>query len=92
MKTGHFFATRIELGGKLHSSEDMKSFGTATEAETASAMKISASASFSAPVVQASASYGRETQNNSSGGDKVSNLQRSVSWQAQGGDTLLCNK
>jgi hypothetical protein len=70
----------------------MSTFAGATTAEAASAMKASASASLSGPWIQLSASYAKEKQENSSGGNKISQLQRSISWQAQGGDTLLCNK
>ncbi|KAF3392672.1 hypothetical protein F1880_008622 [Penicillium rolfsii] len=90
-KFGHFFATRVELGGRLYSSEDLKAFGEASEEEAASAMKASASASFSGPSAQASASFSKEGQQASSSASSISHLQRSISWQAQGGDTLLCN-
>ncbi|CAI7567911.1 unnamed protein product [Penicillium glandicola] len=91
-KYGHFFATRIELGGRLFSSEKFSALGSKTEDEAATAMKIAAAASFSSRFVSGSASYGQENQANSNNSNSNRSMQRSISWQAQGGDTLLCNK
>lgn len=91
-KYGHFFATRIELGGRLFSSEKFSSLSTAEKTKTANAMKIAASASFSSTYASGSASASNE--DSSAGSDEKSNssMQRSISWEAQGGDTLLANK
>ncbi|OGM42255.1 hypothetical protein ABOM_009045 [Aspergillus bombycis] len=91
-KYGHFFATRIELGGRLFSSEKFSTLGTSSESEATKQMKISASASFSSKYVSGSASYGQENAQSSQDSDSRRSLQGSISWQAQGGDTLLCNK
>ncbi|OQD81684.1 hypothetical protein PENANT_c026G06275 [Penicillium antarcticum] len=90
-KYGHFFATRIELGGRLFSSEKFSALGSTTEDEAASAMKIAAAASFSSSYVSGSASYSQENQTNAKNSSSNRNMQSSISWQAQGGDTLLCN-
>ncbi|KAJ5889248.1 hypothetical protein N7504_010058 [Penicillium tannophilum] len=90
-KYGHFFATRIELGGRLFSSEKLSAFGKATAAEAAKAMKVSAAASFSSKYVSGSASYSQEDQTNGKDSSSTQSMQSSISWQAQGGDTLLCN-
>ncbi|KAJ5560565.1 hypothetical protein N7513_002964 [Penicillium frequentans] len=90
-KYGHFFATRIELGGRLFSSEKLSAFGKATAAEAAKAMKVSAAASFSSKHVSGSASYSQEDQTNGKSSSSAQSMQSSISWQAQGGDTLLCN-
>ncbi|OQE08168.1 hypothetical protein PENFLA_c144G00644 [Penicillium flavigenum] len=90
-KYGHFFATRIELGGRLFSSEKFSALGTAKEDEAASAMKIAAAASFTSSFVSGSASYGQEDQTNSKNCKSNRSMQSAISWQAQGGDTLLCN-
>ncbi|KAJ6148985.1 hypothetical protein N7471_000184 [Penicillium samsonianum] len=90
-KYGHFFATRIELGGRLFSSEKFSALGTKTEDEAATAMKIAAAASFSSSFVSGSVSYGQEKQTNAQNSSSNRAMQSSISWQAQGGDTLLCN-
>ncbi|UKZ48269.1 hypothetical protein TrVGV298_002492 [Trichoderma virens] len=90
-KYGHFFATRIELGGRLFSSEKFSTLGSASEADATKAMKIAASASFSSSFVAGSASFGKEDQSRSASGSSNRNMSSSISWQAQGGNTLLCN-
>lgn len=89
---GHFFATRVQLGGTLFSSEDSSTFGKTTQAERASAMKASASLSFSSPYFQASLSASHEAQTASATEAKDSKFAKSIAWKAKGGDTLLCNK
>ncbi|PLB46668.1 hypothetical protein P170DRAFT_511363 [Aspergillus steynii IBT 23096] len=54
-KYGRFFPTRIELGGRLHSSEESTSSTTAGKADQAKSMRAAAALSFSSPYVQASA-------------------------------------
>ncbi|PIG84232.1 hypothetical protein AARAC_006018 [Aspergillus arachidicola] len=91
-KYGHFFATRVELGGRLFSSEKFSTLGTSSESEATKQMKISASASFSSKFVSGSASYSQENGQSGQDSDSRRSMQGSMSWQAQGGDTLLCNK
>jgi hypothetical protein len=90
--TGHFFATNVELGGKLFSKEEFSSSDVGKTAEKSNAMKISAALSFSSPVVQASASYSQESQSASGSASQTSNMSKALSWEAVGGDTTLCNK
>jgi hypothetical protein len=89
---GHFFATNVELGGKLFASERFTSNEESEVSERANAMKISASASFSYGAYQASASYGTETQTLNRTTSGASRMEKSLSWEATGGDTILCNK
>ncbi|KAJ5275573.1 hypothetical protein N7505_004118 [Penicillium chrysogenum] len=90
-KFGHFFATNVELGGKLFSKEEFSSSDVGKTAEKSNAMKISAALSFSSPVVQASASYSQESQSASGSASQTSNMSKALSWEAVGGDTTLCN-
>ncbi|KAF2756483.1 hypothetical protein EJ05DRAFT_512139 [Pseudovirgaria hyperparasitica] len=90
-KFGHFFATRVQLGGTLFSSEASAAFGDSSDSEKASAMKASAALSFSSPYAQASISASREEINASATSNKESMFAKSIIWQAKGGDTLLCN-
>ncbi|KAE8141608.1 hypothetical protein BDV38DRAFT_268395 [Aspergillus pseudotamarii] len=91
-KYGHFFATRVELGGRLFSSEKFSTLGTSSESEATKQMKISASASFSSKFVSGSVGYSQENGQSAQNSDSRRSMQSSISWQAQGGDTLLCNK
>jgi hypothetical protein len=89
---GHFFATNIELGGKLFATEQFTSEDTKSTSEKANAMKMSAAISFSSSWVQGSASYSKETQHAESSSNQFSSMNKALSWEAVGGDTTLCNK
>ncbi|EAW24712.1 uncharacterized protein NFIA_101960 [Aspergillus fischeri NRRL 181] len=90
-KYGTFFASRVELGGRLHSSESSDSFAEGKVEERARALKISAAASFSSTYVQGSASGSYEDSSNHSSNRQNSSLSTNLAWEAKGGDTLLCN-
>ncbi|KAF7162456.1 hypothetical protein CNMCM5623_007747 [Aspergillus felis] len=90
-KYGTFFASRVELGGRLHSSESSDSFAEGKVEERARALKISAAASFSSTYVQGSASGSYEDSSNHSSNRQNSSLSNNLAWEAKGGDTLLCN-
>lgn len=89
---GAFFATRIELGGRLHATEDSDALGTATVSDKSQAMKKAASLSFASPWVQASASGSSSSSTGNHEENSGSSLSVSMTWEAKGGDTLLCNK
>ncbi|KAK2756961.1 hypothetical protein FQN54_004929 [Arachnomyces sp. PD_36] len=88
---GQFFATQVQLGGRLHAAEDVKSSSTSTKEEKANAFKAAVSASFAGPSAQGSASYSHESKSASEGTEQKVSYNKSMSWEAQGGDTLLCN-
>ncbi|KAF3063460.1 hypothetical protein CFAM422_010123 [Trichoderma lentiforme] len=90
-KYGHFFATRIELGGRLYSSQESSSIGGADATENATAMKAAASLAISSSFVQASASASHEKQKADNDATNTNKFKASISWEAQGGNTLLCN-
>ena len=89
---GHFFATNVELGGKLFASEQFSSSETGEATERANAMKASASASFSYGSFQADAIYSQESQSKVATTSQESRMAKSLSWEARGGDSILCNK
>ncbi|KAJ5835841.1 hypothetical protein N7447_001867 [Penicillium robsamsonii] len=88
---GTFFARRVELGGRLHSEQESSEFGESTVSQRSHSMKVAASVSISSSFAQASASASHENQSNSKDSNEKSSLQSSITWEAQGGDTLLCN-
>lgn len=89
---GHFFATNVELGGKLLAKEQFTSSDRADTAEKANALKVSAALSFSSPWVQGSASYSKDKQHAENSAHQTSRMSKALSWEAVGGDTTLCNK
>lgn len=88
---GHFYASRVELGGRLFASESYDVLGAKTESEAANALKRAAGLSFSSTYVKGGGKYRDEDQNRSAESDESKSLQSSFTWQAQGGNTLLCN-
>ncbi|KAK2782960.1 hypothetical protein FQN52_000512 [Onygenales sp. PD_12] len=90
-KYGTFYATRIQLGGRLFCTHSKESSGTASEADRTSAFKAAASASFSSPFATGSASASYEQGGATKSLDKAADLNVSIAWEGQGGDTLLSN-
>ncbi|PYI23913.1 hypothetical protein BO99DRAFT_428186 [Aspergillus violaceofuscus CBS 115571] len=90
-KYGRFFATRVQLGGRLHASEESTSTDAASTAAQAKSMRAAAALSFSSPWVQASASVSHSNASSSSSESKDSSSISTISWEAQGGDTLQSN-
>ncbi|KAI9041140.1 Membrane attack complex component/perforin [Aspergillus affinis] len=90
-KYGHFLPTRVELGGRLHSTEQLTQDNKSDAASVSHALKVAASLSFSSPYVQASASASHEHLEESKSQAQASSLSKSICWEADGGDTLLCN-
>ncbi|KAM4054632.1 MAC/Perforin domain-containing protein [Hirsutella rhossiliensis] len=88
---GEFFSSRVQLGGRLFATEDVASSASSSSREVVSAMKAAASASFSGWGASASvsASHGQESKASQSGSTRSATM--SLTWQANGGDTLLCN-
>jgi hypothetical protein len=89
---GDIFAQEVQLGGRLSSTEENSSTTKAITEEQKSQFKAAASASISSSFAQASfsASHGRGHEDTKSGKD--AKMQKSISWEAKGGDTVLCNK
>ena len=89
---GDYFFTHIELGGRLYSSKKLSAFETDNVDLAASTFKGAAEASISASFAKGSAAYGRETGTSTVNERNTRDSNMSIVWQAQGGDTLLCNK
>jgi hypothetical protein len=82
----------VELGGKLFASEQLLSKETANKTRTANALKINAKASFSKGIYQLNAEGKHEDQKQKEEMHQNSRMQSTLSWEAQGGDTTLCNE
>ncbi|EED21115.1 conserved hypothetical protein [Talaromyces stipitatus ATCC 10500] len=90
-KYGTFYSRRVQLGGRLYCSNAKESSGQASETERTAAFKAAASASFSSAFATGSASASYEQGGASKASEKAADLNISIEWQAQGGDTLLSN-
>ncbi|KAI6764297.1 hypothetical protein HG530_008086 [Fusarium avenaceum] len=90
-KYGHIFSKRVQIGGRLSSSEKVTSTQDTSTQTQIRKLKANASASVSSSFFQASASYSNEKQSNESKSSDAKSLEKSMAWEATGGDTLLCN-
>ncbi|GIJ82096.1 hypothetical protein Asppvi_000599 [Aspergillus pseudoviridinutans] len=90
-KFGHVFVPHVQLGGRLYSVESTSSIAGSTTQEKASALKAAASASVSGFGFQASVSASHETTKDEKVERSHSSSSHSITWHADGGDTLLCN-
>lgn len=91
---GDYFTTRMQLGGRLFASEEFDGKNSASAKDVKSSLKVQAALSFR--TVQgggkgsgeAGVGHGKGDANSRADARSESTLQ----WQANGGDTLLCNK
>ncbi|KAM0355040.1 hypothetical protein ACHAPU_000890 [Fusarium lateritium] len=90
-KYGHIFSTRVQLGGRLSSSQKVVTSDNSSVEEQARQLKASASASVSSSFFQASVSASHEKQSKESNSSAKKDFSSSMAWEATGGDTLLCN-
>ncbi|RBR26472.1 uncharacterized protein FIESC28_00766 [Fusarium coffeatum] len=90
-KYGHVFSRRVQLGGRLSSSERVVSTQGSKVEEQAEKLKASASASINSSFFQASVSASHEKQSKEGSSSSKRDFSSSMAWEATGGDTLLCN-
>ncbi|KAJ1709258.1 hypothetical protein NYO67_8591 [Aspergillus flavus] len=90
-KYGRLFAMRVQLGGRLHAAEESTARTSAEKAEHAKSQRAAAALSFKSPYVQASANVSKSSAEDSSSATQNSSSNKSMCWEAKGGDTLLCN-
>ncbi|KAK6866421.1 hypothetical protein PG995_002949 [Apiospora arundinis] len=88
---GEFFSSRVQLGGRLFATEEAESETKSATDNVKKSMKAAASVSFSGGGYGASASTSAASQSSASTASKSSNSVSTLTWQANGGDTLLCN-
>ncbi|RDA89511.1 hypothetical protein CP533_3920 [Ophiocordyceps camponoti-saundersi (nom. inval.)] len=89
---GEFFSTRVQLGGRLFATEDVTKETAGGSSGMAKSMKAAAAASFSSTFVNASVSASYGSKEKSTEKESSASSAMSLTWQANGGDTLLCNK
>ncbi|KAF5710975.1 membrane attack complex component perforin [Fusarium globosum] len=89
---GEFFSTRVQLGGRLFATENVTGTSASSTSDMVKSMKIAAAASFSGWGLSAdiSASHGKGNESHES--KESHKMESALTWQANGGDTLLCNQ
>ncbi|KAF5667330.1 membrane attack complex component perforin (MACPF) domain-containing protein [Fusarium heterosporum] len=90
-KYGHIFSRRVQLGGRLSSSQKVVATEKSNVKDQAQRFKASASASVNLSFFQASVSASHEKQSKESNSSAGRDSSSSMAWEATGGDTLLCN-
>lgn len=89
---GTTFATSITLGGRLHSTKKIVGTDKGHLDQKKTDLRAAAGASFSSPWVSGSASYAQRDDQAHSESDSTMKKSLSLTWDARGGDTLLCSK
>ncbi|KAE8346384.1 hypothetical protein BDV24DRAFT_158621 [Aspergillus arachidicola] len=91
-KFGEYFSTQVQLGGRLFASEEFDSHSVSSAKDTKESLKVQAAASFKTPLgAGGSSSFGYGRARNEAESSSNSNLTSTLQWQANGGNTLLCN-
>lgn len=92
MGLGEFFTTKVQLGGRLHASEELTTADAANMQEAKQSMRAGASASFNPSRNTGSVTVKSDSGSSGENGEYYRSLARPISWEASGGDPLLCNK
>ncbi|KAK8115764.1 hypothetical protein PG984_012266 [Apiospora sp. TS-2023a] len=90
-KYGEFYSSRVQLGGRLFTSEEVTDTAAAATQSLKKSMKAAASASFSGYGYGGSVSASHAASAGQNAANANSSSLHSQTWQANGGDTLLCN-
>ncbi|KAJ9227130.1 hypothetical protein DTO027B5_862 [Paecilomyces variotii] len=90
-KFGSFFSTKVQLGGRLHSTQESAAVTGSNIGEKTKRLKISAGISFAGPGVQATLKGGYGSDTNKTNETSSAAFDSQMAWDAKGGDTLLCN-
>ena len=91
-KYGHSFSRRVQLGGRLSTSEVIDKDTTDDIKDQATKLKVAAALSVSHAFAQVSIKGSHENQSREVNKKSQQNLKSNIAWEATGGDTLLCNK
>lgn len=89
---GECFSTHVQLGGRLFASEEFDSSSETDASDTKKTMKAQAAASFRSFAVVGSVSGGREGTDGEKKNSSAGRHESTLTWEANGGDTLLSNK
>lgn len=89
---GECFSTHVQLGGRLFASEEFDSSSKTEASDTKKAMKFQAAASFRSNAVVAGVSGGRGESDGEKKNSSAGRHESTLTWEANGGDTLLSNK
>lgn len=89
---GRYLPTRIQLGGKLTTSQEYNAQDNVSITEKKKAMKWSAAVAFNTPWGGASFNTSHDNQTGSAGNTNNASMAGTMNWEACGGDTFLSNR
>lgn len=92
LSIGDVFSQRVKLGGKLTSTTHIKSKSKSTQQKRENSLKIGAAASFSGTYGSFSAEGSTSSGKNHETSTDNQGFSSNLSWEATGGDTILCNE
>ncbi|KAG8408498.1 hypothetical protein J3458_019534 [Metarhizium acridum] len=91
-KFGHLFTTSVQLGGRLQSTRDSSTLVANDMDAKKDSMKLAAGANFACPFGSASVSVSDSKGSSSQSSQRSEQGQEALTWEAQGGETLLGSK
>ncbi|CEI39930.1 hypothetical protein FVEN_g2198 [Fusarium venenatum] len=90
-KFGCFFSTKVQLGGRLHSTQESTAVTGSTVGEKSKRLKVTAAATFAGPAAEGIVKGGYGEDSTQQDRSSTSTYDSHMAWEAKGGDTLLCN-
>ncbi|KAG8404950.1 hypothetical protein J3459_017951 [Metarhizium acridum] len=91
-KYGEFFSTTVQLGGSLFATEEYQTGSASSREATAKSLKAAAAVSLGGVGYSGSVSASHQQQSQDSRGASNEESSKTLIWEANGGNTLLCNE
>ncbi|KAI9368583.1 hypothetical protein BJX61DRAFT_546403 [Aspergillus egyptiacus] len=92
---GEYFSRQIQLGGRLFASEDFVWKGEGSGSDVKKSLTIQAASSLKGEIKGVGLAAGPQAGGTHASGDAANTttgeMNNALQWQANGGDTLLCN-
>lgn len=89
---GTVFVTRFTLGGFLHSKRNLTEEEQRNLSQTKEKTRVAAGVNFQASRVSAGSNFSKVDSSSTEEGSASLNQDLRLTWEARGGDTLLCSK
>ncbi|KJK91585.1 hypothetical protein H633G_04506 [Metarhizium anisopliae BRIP 53284] len=90
-KYGEFFSTTVQLGGSLFATEEYEKSSDSSRESIAKSLKAAAAVSLGGVGYSGSVSASHQQQSQEEKGAASEESSKTLIWEANGGNTLLCN-
>lgn len=91
-RSGEFFSTTVQLGGSLFASEEYETSSDSSREATAKSLKAAAAVSLGGVGYSGSVSASHQQSSQDARGASNEESSKTLIWEANGGNTLLCNE